>query len=266
MNTNNNIINKRFLNKSLLFIAALVLLLLNSDLRAQSIDSLFTNANKSYQQEDYVKALELYKEIESQNVESENLYYNIANVYYKTNRVADAIYYYEKALAFNPNNKDILFNLEFAKRMTLDNIEELPKSISQKYRDTIVLKFHYNTWAIITVGFVFLFAILFLLYHFSYDTRVKRVYFITSGIAVIFVLLTLLFSYQNYQYVLNTKTAIIFAQQAQVKSAPTSSSEINFELHEGTKVFILEELDNWVKIKIADGKIGWIEEQDLKEL
>jgi SH3-like domain-containing protein len=65
---------------------------------------------------------------------------------------------------------------------------------------------------------------------------------------------------------LNTKTAIIFAQQAQVKSAPTSSGEVNFELHEGTKVFILEKLDNWVKIKIADGKIGWIEEEDIKEL
>jgi tetratricopeptide (TPR) repeat protein len=234
--------------------------------QAQDMDSLFVHANKSYQQEDYLKALEMYMEIENQNVVSGELFYNMANVYYKTNKVAHAIYYYNKALSIEPNNKDILFNLEFAKRMTLDNIEELPKSVSQKFRDSVVLKFTYNTWAIISVSFAFLFAILFLLYHFSYSTSVKRIYFITSGITVIFVSLSLLFSYQNYRYVTSTRTAIIFAQQSQVKSAPTKSSEVNFELHEGTKVFVLESLDNWVKIKIADGKMGWIEEEDMKEL
>jgi tetratricopeptide (TPR) repeat protein len=233
---------------------------------AQGTDSLFVQANKSYQQEDYLKALELYNEIENQNVISAELFYNMANVYYKTNKVAHAIYYYEKALGIEPNNKDFLFNLEFAKRMTLDNIEELPKSISQKFRDSVVLKFTYNTWAIISVSFAFLFAILFLLYHFSYSTSVKRIYFITSGITVILVALSLLFSYQNHKYVASTRIAIIFAQQAQVKSAPTKSGEVNFELHEGTKVFILESLDNWVKIKIVDGKMGWIEEEDMKEL
>jgi len=234
--------------------------------QAQDLDSLFVQANKSYQQEDYLKALEMYMEIEDQNVVSSELFYNMANVYYKTNKVAHAIYYYNKALSIEPNNKDILFNLEFAKRMTLDNIEELPKSVSQKFRDSIVLKFTYNTWAIISVSFAFLFATLFLLYHFSYSTSIKRIYFITSGITVILVSLSFLFSYQNYRYVTNARTAIIFAQQSQVKSAPTKSSEVNFELHEGTKVFVLESLDNWVKIKIADGKMGWIEEEDMKEL
>jgi len=234
--------------------------------QAQNLDSLFVQANKSYQQEDYLNSLELYTAIEDQNVVSGELFYNMANVYYKTNKVAHAIYYYEKALSIEPNNKDILFNLEFAKRMTLDNIEELPKSVSQRFRDNIVLKFTYNTWAVISVSFAFLFAILFLLYHFSYATSLKRIYFITSSITVIMVSLSLLFSYQNYQYATSTRTAIIFAQQAQVKSAPTKSSEVNFELHEGTKVFVLESLDNWVKIKIADGKIGWIEEDNMKEL
>ena len=234
--------------------------------QAQSPDSLFVQANKSYQQEDYLKALELYRDIEGQNVLSGELFYNMANAYYKTNKVAHSIYYYERALGLEPNNRDILFNLEFAKRMTLDNIEELPKSISQKFRDLVILKFTYNTWAIISVSFAFLFAILFLLYHFSYGTRSKRIYFITSGITVILVSLSLLFSYENYKYVTNTRTAIIFAQQTSVKSAPTKSSEVNFLLHEGTKIIVLESLDNWVKIKIADGKMGWIEEENMKEL
>ncbi len=233
---------------------------------AQTMDSLFIKANKLYQQESYIEALKLYQDIESKNMESGVLYFNMANVYYKTNQVAPSIYYYEKALQFDPNNKDYIFNLEFAKRMTLDNIEALPKSLGQKFRDTFILKFTYNTWAVIAVSLAFLFAILFLLYHFSYSTSKKRIYFLTSLLSVIFVSISLYFSFRNYHYIKNIKTAIIFATQTQVKSAPTKSSEINFELHEGTKVQILETLDNWKKIKIIDGKTGWINGEDLKEL
>ncbi len=233
---------------------------------AQTMDSLFVKANKLYQQESYIEALTIYQEIEDQEVESGALYYNMANIYYKTNQVAPSIYYFEKALKMDPNNKDIAFNLDFAQRMILDNIEPLPKSLGQKFRDDIILKFTYNTWAITAVSMAFLFAILFLLYHFSYSTSKKRIYFITSVLSVIFVALSIFFTMKNNHYVKTTKSAIIFAIQTQVKSAPTKSSEINFELHEGTKVQIVETLDNWRKIKIADGKTGWILVEDIKEL
>lgn len=233
---------------------------------AQNLDSLFVSANKLYQQESYMESLEIYQKIEEKQYESADLYYNIANIYYRTNQVAPSIYYYEKAILLDPTNKDIAFNLEFAKRMTLDNIEALPKSLGQKFRDSVILRFTHNTWSVIAVSFAFLFALLFLLYHFSYSTYKKRIYFITSILSVIFVSLSLLFAFKNYQYKQTTVTAIIFALQTQVKSAPTNSSEVNFELHEGTKVFVLESLDNWKKIKIADGKTGWMLEEDLKEL
>ena len=247
-------------------IVFLFIFFISSIVYAQSLDSLFVQANKLYQQESYIEALKLYQEIENNDVESSALYYNMANIYYKTNQVAPSIYYYEKALVLDPTNEDITFNLEFAERMTLDNIEALPKSLGQKFRDNITLKFTYNTWAIIAVSLAFLFAILFLLYHFSYSTGKKRIYFITSILTVIFVSLSVFFAYKNYHFVKNDIQAIIFAPQTQVKSAPTKSSDVNFELHEGTKVQILETLDNWKKIKIADGKSGWMNAEDLKEL
>jgi len=232
----------------------------------QTLDSLFVKANKLYQQEDYLKALELYQDIEKQNVESEALYFNMANIYYKTNQVAPAIYFYEKALLIDPNNKDVKFNLDFANRMILDNIEPLPKSLGQKFRDGVILKFKCNTWAIIAVSLAFLFALLFLLYHFSYSTSKKRFYFITSIMSASFVAISLFFALKSNHYMTTTKSAIIFVPQTQVKSAPTKNSEVNFELHEGTKVQVLENLDNWRKIKIVDGKTGWMNVDDLKEL
>jgi tetratricopeptide (TPR) repeat protein len=233
---------------------------------AQSVDSLFVQANKLYQQEKYNEALGLYKQIEEQDIISSELFYNLGNVYYKSNQVAPSIYYYEKALKLNPNNSDALFNLEFANRMTLDNIEPLPKSLGEKYRENIVLGTSYNTWATLAVIFAILFAILFLLYHFSRYTSKKRFFFVSSAVCAILVFVAVAFAYQNKKLVDKTQFAIVFAANVNVKNAPTQNSDINFQLHEGTKVQILETLDNWKKIKIADGKIGWLDAGDIKEL
>ena len=248
--------------KKILLIA---LLIFSNSLFAQA-DSLFTKANKLYQIEKYNEALEIYKEIEENKIQSDKLFYNIANANYKLNRVAPAIYYYEKALLMNPNNVDARFNLRFAKQMAIDNIEPLPKTLSQKFSLSIIQKLTYNNWAWLAVSLSLLFAILFLLYHFSYSSGRKRFYFVSSIISAFLVLITILFAYQNHNIVKTNKPAIVFAQQTAIKSAPTMSSEVSFELHEGTKVQILENLDNWKKIKIADGKIGWIIGDDLKEL
>ncbi len=242
-----------------------ILFIITSVLYAQ-VDSLFAKANKLYQNEKYSEALEVYKEIEKHNINDDDLLYNIANTYYKMNKVAPAIYYYEKVLLQNPHHADAIFNLAFAKQMALDNIEPLPKTLFQKINEGLILKLTYNTWAWLAVGFSFLFAILFLLYHFSFSSGSKRVYFITSFVSAILALLTIVIAYKNYNYVKSIKQAIVFAQQTEVKTAPTLSSEVSFLLHEGTKVNVLESLDNWKKIKIADGKIGWIVADDMKEL
>lgn len=251
-----------------LFSKVLVLLVaLSSQLgMAKDIDSLFMDANKLYQQESYSQALTKYHQIEAENEVSAALYFNMGNCYYKTNQIAPSIYYFEKALVLSPNNEDVLHNLAFANRMVLDNIEPLPKNLGEKFMDAIVLKMTYESWAKISVGLAFVFALLFLLYHFSYSTARKRFFFVSSGIVVILVTTCLFMAFRNHRYVSMNQEAIIFSEEVEVKSAPTNSSEVYFELHEGTKVKILEQLDNWRKIKIVDGKIGWIDANSIKEI
>ena len=59
----------------------------------------------------------------------------------------------------------------------------------------------------------------------------------------------------------------LFAQESEVKTDPNLRSEVAFVLHEGTKVQILEFYeDNWTKVKLSDGKTGWIPSSDIKAL
>jgi SH3-like domain-containing protein len=53
---------------------------------------------------------------------------------------------------------------------------------------------------------------------------------------------------------------------ASVKSEPKVGAADAFMLHEGTKVYIVETLDNWNKIQLTDGNEGWIENSAIKRL
>jgi len=258
--------NKKQETRKSTLLLSLILLFFVQIVFSQNANSFFVEGNKLYQQEKYLEAIEQYIQIEKLDKNSFAVYYNLANAYYKINKVAPAIYYYEKALQIEPNNKDVLVNLGFAKRMTMDNIEELPTTALQKISKNTIQKLSFNSWAYLAVFLSFLFATLFLVYHFSSSTVKKRLYFITGTLSFVLMLLSVFFAFQTYSISQNKQEAIIFAQQTDVKNAPTLSSETVFKLHEGTKISILETKDNWKKIKIIDGQTGWIIGSELKEL
>lgn len=244
----------------------ILLLVITSTLNAQNVDSLFVKANELYKTAQYTKAIEVYKAIENTNQISSDLYYNLGNSYYKLNKVGPAIFYYEKALFLNPDNEDVKNNLVFAKRLALDNIEPLPKTVFQKLNKNYLQALTYNEWAIVVVVFSFLVGILFLLYYFSYSSGRKRLFFITSMISFLFLMISLVITYNQFSYNKNTKEAIVFAEESEVRNAPTYNSEEVFVLHEGTKVFVLDAVDDWKKIRLVDGKQGWIIASEIQEL
>lgn len=242
------------------------LLFITQGVFAQSADELFVKANDQYKQELYNEAITTYNQIEALGLVSSELYYNLGNCYYKLNKVAPSIYNYEIALLIDPLNSDAQNNLVFARRLTIDNIEELPKSLFQKIDEAFVKKLSYNEWSVVSVIFSILGVLLFLLFYFSYTPSKKRLFFVSSMLCFILLITSSVFAIKEYSFQQNSISAIIFAQEIKIKNAPTQNSEDIFTLHEGTKVNILESVDNWKKIRIADGKVGWILSDNIKLL
>lgn len=85
-------------------------------LASESIDATFKKANDLYNKGDYEQALQSFESIINQGNESADLYFNIANCYYKLGKVAPSIYNYEKALLLNPDDEAIQTNLSFAQK------------------------------------------------------------------------------------------------------------------------------------------------------
>ncbi|MFC2110271.1 tetratricopeptide repeat protein [Bacteroidota bacterium] len=235
-------------------------------LNAQTSEDLFEEANELYRNNNYTEAIAKYKKVETKNTISSELYFNIGNAYYKLNKVAESVYYFEKALLLNPLNEDARVNLVFAKRMTIDNIEELPKTVLQNIEEKFVQKLSYNQWAWLAVISSLAMAVFFMLYYFSYIPMRKRMYFVGTLFSIIVLITSLLITYKEFSVSKTKIEAIVFQESVSVKNAPTDTSDEVFELHEGTKVFVLDKVADWKKIKLADGKTGWINKEAIKEL
>ena len=244
-----------------------ILIILLSNFSIAQNNKLFTNANSLYNDGKFQEAIQSYESILNNGVHSSELYFNLANTYYKLNEIAPSIYYYEKAKQLSPNDQDIENNMSFAQNMTIDEIDSIPKTGFSKIVTGITNVFTFDGWAIISVTFVLLFVVLFLGYYFSYSTVKKRLSFVASFIVLFFATVTLFLAFQKETYSKNDKPAIVFAQESTIKSEPNLRSETAFVLHEGTKVQILETYNkNWTKVKIANGKTGWIANADIKPL
>ncbi|WP_430411178.1 tetratricopeptide repeat protein [Kordia sp.] len=232
----------------------------------QENSAVFNSANEAYNKGNYEEAITQYKSILDSGEYSAEVYYNLANAYYKTNVIGPSIYYFEKALQLSPNDDDILNNLSFARNMTIDAIEPLPKTQLSKFVGNITEKFSYDQWAWIAVLFGFLCVLSFLLYQFAYRSLQKRIYFLISFITLIFMFGTVAVAYQQYEKAQQDRPAIIFATETTVKAEPNLRSDAVFTLHEGTKVQVLDTVGDWKKIRLIDGKIGWIIAEDVNEL
>ena len=226
----------------------------------------FEKGNDLYQKGKYEQAISEYESILATKQHSAELYFNLGNCYYKLNKVAPAIYNYEKALVLNPDDAEIANNLKFAQKLQIDEIKVVPQVGFSKMVHDFTSIFHYNTWAWISVGLATLFLLCFSGYYFSRLTFSKRVFFFGMFALLFLLLISVTSAISEKDHYEREKPAIVFAEIVLVKSEPQSAGNTVFTLHEGTKVFVLEALDNWKKIQLTDGTEGWIEKTAIKEV
>ncbi|WP_082433445.1 tetratricopeptide repeat protein [Flagellimonas eckloniae] len=228
--------------------------------------ALFSRATENYNKGEYSKAIENYQQILKNGEHSAELYFNLGNCHYKLNAIGPSIYYYEKALLLKPSDSEIVNNLAYAQNMRLDAVEEMPKTeIAQLYSDFVNF-LSFDQWAYIAIAFIFLFVLAYLSYFFLRFATQKRIAFITSILSLILGALSILIAYLQYQEFKNDSPAIIYSQEVKITSEPNNNSEIVFTLHEGTKVNVLDKLNDWRKIKLTDGQTGWLLDENIRLL
>lgn len=227
---------------------------------------LYQKATEEYNEGEYQKAIDFYETILKNGKHSAEVYFNLGNCHYKLDNIGPSIYYYEKALLLNPNDQETKNNLDFAQNMRLDAIDEMPKTAMNRIHDSVVLALSADQWSYLAITMMFLFVLGFIIYYVLYAATHKRIAFITANTALFICIFSVVMAYMAHNHYNSKNPAIIFEREVAVTSEPNDRSERVFALHEGTKVNVIESLDNWSKIKIADGQTGWMPSESLRLL
>jgi tetratricopeptide (TPR) repeat protein len=190
--------------------AVIVLSLSASGLAATSPDSLMVIGNNAYNEGMYDSALNVYHQIEKENMASTGLFYNMGNAYFKKNDVASAILYFEKAKKLSPNDEDIEYNLGIANSMIVDKIEKVPELFYKKWWNYFYNMFNADTWTVISL-FSWFVLIFFVSLFIITGTRSMRKLAFYLGLFFLFTsVATFGLASQKYYYGKEHSEAIIF--------------------------------------------------------
>ena len=249
--------------------APVIALLLALPLGAQAAesypDSLWTAGVEAYSAGQWAEALQDWSDVAATGLRSKELYYNLGNAYFKTGETAQAVLNYERALRLDPSDADVRYNLEFARAMTQDRIDEVPEFILKTWIRKIGYWMSSDAWAVLSLVFLALTLALVLLFLLGPTAGMRRTGFF-AGIA------TLLLSLAAFGFARSQKAdaerhdeAIVMRPVSSVTSSPSSDAAKSlFILHEGTKVKVLDEVSGYKDIELADGRRGWIASGDIE--
>lgn len=229
-------------------------------------NTIYEEANKLYDEKKYNEAAQKYQSLIDEGKIADDVYYNLGNAHYKGGNLAAAILNYERALKINPDHEDAAFNLKIANAKTIDKVETLPSLFIENTWQSFVVSNTIKTWSNLSLWLFFFGAVMIIAYLFFSSIILKKIGFYSGGILFVAALFAWLMAYAHQQHLQNNSEAIVFASVSTVLSEPNETSNKLFTIHEGLKVSLLEEKEEWAKIKIQNGNVGWVKAEDLEEL
>lgn len=234
----------------------LVLFLANADI------TVFTNANNLYNIGQYEASVQGYDSLISRGIENHIIYYNLGNCYFKLGNLGEAIYFYKKAQRLAPYDRDINFNLNFARARRADNVKgyQYPQFINMFVNFLGSLSI--NLLSIIAMVLYFGLAIFIALFFWYKKHFFGKSLKIWLGGVLLVVLIVLAVNIKR----VNSPEGVLVESVSEVRSGPSEEYTLVFTIHEGMELKILEEQKGWFRIVLPDGLEGWLPAEKVKKI
>lgn len=232
---------------------------------AGQVETYFQQGVQAYQNGSYAEAIEHFENAARQGKASASLYYNLGNAYYKTDDIGRAVLNYERSRRLAPNDVDIDFNFRIAQLRVVDKIASPDTDyFSKLFRNLeYLLTLPKWTWLVV-IFYVLLIALLIM------RLLVRNILSLIARHAVLPVAIVLLVAAFFFGLRIHedrtVKEAIILDKNVAVLSGPLADATEVFALHEGVKVRIMDRSGEYLRIRLSDGKDGWISGRTLETI
>ena len=194
----------------------------------------------------FKKAANQYEELLEHGFINEQLYYNLANTYYKLGETGKAMLFYKKAFKLMPRNSELKENIKLVKTEFIDReLTEKTPGIIKALLFWYFL-FNLNEATVFTLFFYIIFITCILAFIF-YRLQWLRSIYIGFGIAMIVTGITLGTKIYTEQI---SKKGVIISHECNVRYGPGEEYEAKFLIHEGAEFVVKDEKDEWFKVYV----------------
>lgn len=231
---------------------------------ASGTQQVFDRANHLYQEHRYDSAAILYGRLIAQGYDNPELYYNAGNANFKARHLGYAIYYFEKALQQSPDNEVIAHNLDLANQEVTDKIDQVPVLFFVRWWNNLLHLHSPNGW--MTGSLVFFWVLAFFVGWRLLRRPAPRWTRWTVAVSAVLFCVYLACAAGSWYHHAYNQFAVIVRDDGQLKAAPDSGSAEVLVLHEGLKVRVMDEVNGWRKIRLPDGKEGWVKAGAMLDL
>lgn len=220
-----------------------------SILSAVQEDRNFLSGCDFYKKAEYEKALEMFKSLE-RDYPTANLYYNIANSYYRLGKIGYAMLYYERAKKLSPFDENIGFNMKIIAGMIGDK-ESGGGFLASVDMGVTKLLFSLS---------MFFFAVIISIKFLSF----KKILFWPFVVSFLMVILFSSLYFLKYRDQCET-IAVVIKSDTEIRSAPNDNFKVSFTLPEGKNVKVLNKSGDWTEIGVKSmGLRGWLETKNIE--
>jgi tetratricopeptide (TPR) repeat protein len=233
--------------------------------RADRLDEAWKRGNDAYLHGAYDAAVAAYEELDRQGVVSADLYFNLGDAYFGKGSLGRAIWAFERAAALDPDDEDVRFNLDQARKLATRQARD---KIEGEDRDPLWIRMVTSlspgaeTWVFLTL-YLGLFAVLFARRRASDDARPAL-----GAIAAILAVATVLSgaALAGRTVLQRVPFGVILPVAVDVKDGADVNYKTGFQVHAGLRVRLLERDQDWLRVRLANGLEGWVRGQDVGRL
>lgn len=234
----------------------------------------------AYEAKEYDVAVEKFEHIVSLGFASGDLYYNLANSYFKLGEQATeeglhkfsggelgrAVLNYHRALRLDSTLEDARYNLELAVDNTNDT-EALPESFIVTIWRNISNLAHSNSWAVGSLVMLALLLALVMFYLLSNSVTIRMIGFFGAVLLVVGIIFSIAFAlYSKYEALDDNRAVVICTDTTPVHASPESGSKVIRQPSQGVTVRVSRSHGEWSEIIFADGEKGWIRSAKIEQI
>ena len=234
---------------------------------------------KAYNAKEYDAAIEAFEAVVANGYASAEVYYNLANAYYKKGEgnvvsgrsfaggeLGRAVLNYRRALMLNPTHEDARYNLDIAIDRT-DDIREVPNGVLAQLWHSMQGAMSANGWTILSIAMLFITLALVLVYMLSKSVVMRKVSFFTAiATLLLFITTTALALSQRSAHQSDNRGVLVCENTEAVHSEPNNYSKVIRTHSQGVTLKLLRSKGEWVEVQFADGEKGWVRSVSVEKI